>query len=174
MNFREALTGQLFCRKFRRTALTALLFFVSVQAVHLPVGFNRTEPLWPEKGVRVTSSFELYKTGDLPIEFGINHRIQQYPSSHQLTMTSNIYDVPVSTDPPLDMFPRKYHPVSRGKFLNVPADTPLPTNKYVSLAISWLVGSNIENSGSTQTCSLTTSSKVFGRPRICNGGTKTR
>lgn len=117
--------------KFRAViqTLTLLALLSLAQAFPLPADSNGP-PLWPEES-RVNYPAEPPQTGDLPVNTHAYHRIPIDTSSRQLNMTS-LYDAPISTAPPPDMFPRKYHPVSRKYFLNVPDSTPLPTNKCVS------------------------------------------
>lgn len=117
-------------RKFRAVIQTLALLLSFAQALPLPTDSNGP-PLWPNEERRVDYLTETPQTGDLPIAPDVYHRIQLDTSSRQLDMTS-LYDAPISTAPPPDMFPRKYHPVSRKYFLNVPDSTPLPTNKCVS------------------------------------------
>lgn len=114
--------------KFRAVIQTLTLLLSLAQALPVPAD-SSGPPLWPEES-RVNYPAEPPQTGDLPVNTHVYHRIPIDTSSRQLNMTS-LYDAPISTAPPPDMFPRKYHPVSRKYFLNVPDSTPLPTNKCV-------------------------------------------
>lgn len=117
-------------QKFRVVIQTLILLASLAQALPLATDSNGPALSLGEER-NVNSPVKPPQTGDLPISSDVYHRIQIDTSSHQLNMTS-LYDAPISTAPPPDMFPRKYHPVSRKYFLNVSADTPLPTNKCVS------------------------------------------
>lgn len=117
-------------QRFRVVIQTLILLASFAQA--FPLATDSNGPAFFLGKRSVNSPAKPPQTGDLPIPSDVYHRIQIDTSSHQLNMTS-LYDAPISTAPPPDMFPRKYHPVSRKYFLNVSADTPLPTNKCVSL-----------------------------------------
>lgn len=127
--------------KFRAVIQTLTLLLSLAQALPVPADSNGP-PLWPEES-RVNYPAEPPRTGDLPVNTHLYHRIPIDTSSRQLNMTS-LYDAPISTAPPSDMFLRKYHPVSRKYFLNVPDSTPLPTNKCVSL-MNFFVSPTISN-----------------------------
>lgn len=119
-------------RQKLRVVIQTLILLASL-AQALPLATKSTGPdLYFGEGHNVNSLVKSPQTGDLPIPSDVYHRIQIDTSSHQLNMTS-LYGAPISTAPPPDMFPRKYHTVSRKYFLNVSADTPLPTNKCVSV-----------------------------------------
>lgn len=116
-------------RRFGAVIQTLILLTSLTQALPLPTDSNGP-PLWPDKH-NVTLPIDPPQTGDLPIPTDVYHRIKLDTSSRQFNMTS-LYNAPISTAPPPDMFQRKYHPVSRKYFLNVPDGAPLPTNKCVS------------------------------------------
>lgn len=124
------------CRKFRAVIQILILLVSLAQAIPLITESNSPATCSGEER-NINSPVEPPQAGDLPICPNVYHRIQIDTSSRQLDMIS-LYDAPISTASPPDYFPRKYHPVSRKYFLNVSADTPLPTNKCVSLVDFYL------------------------------------